>query len=99
MSRKLVLVTALTLIFVGIFGVSVKVKRGEADGTIFIRTHDSIDSPTANIASSNNLNYTFTGNIMIRFLFRGITLWLMVLATQFKEREAEVVYRFLKETT
>ena len=45
------------------FTLIINTKRVEATGTIYIRADGSIDPPTANIASSDNVTYSFTDNI------------------------------------
>jgi parallel beta-helix repeat protein len=62
MSRELALLMTLTLL-VGILGVAVQVQKGEATATIHIMADGSIDPPTANITSVDNVTYTFIGNI------------------------------------
>jgi parallel beta-helix repeat protein len=42
---------------------AVKIQIGKANGTIYIRADGSIDPPTANITSTDNVTYTFTSNI------------------------------------
>ncbi|MCK4482693.1 hypothetical protein KAU55_05665, partial [Candidatus Bathyarchaeota archaeon] len=39
------------------------VQPAKATGTIYIRADGSIDPPTANIETANNVTYTFTSNI------------------------------------
>jgi len=62
MSRKLVLTTFVTFALICSLSVSFQVKTAEASGTIYIRADGSIDPPTANIATTDNVTYTFTGN-------------------------------------
>ncbi|MCK4481960.1 hypothetical protein KAU55_01950, partial [Candidatus Bathyarchaeota archaeon] len=42
---------------------SFNIQTVKASGTIYIRADGSIDPPTANIATANNVTYTFTSNI------------------------------------
>jgi len=63
MSRKLVLVTTLMFVLIGMLGVALKVQKVEANETIYIRANGSVDPSTANITTANNVTYTFTGNI------------------------------------
>jgi len=62
MNRKLVLALTLMLL-VGTLGLSFKVQRVEASGTIYIRADGSIDPPDAPISTVDNVTYTLTGNI------------------------------------
>jgi len=61
MNRKLAV--ALIIILIDMLGLSFKVQRVEASGTIYIRTDGSIDPPTAPISTVDNVTYTLTGNI------------------------------------
>ncbi len=63
MNRRLVLVMILLIVLLGILGAASRVQRVEASGTIYIRADGSIDPPTANITSLDNVTYTFTGNV------------------------------------
>jgi parallel beta-helix repeat protein len=62
MNRKLVLALTLTLL-VGMLSVAFNVQRAKASGTVYIRADGSIDPPSANITSVDNVTYTLTGNI------------------------------------
>ncbi|MCK4482301.1 right-handed parallel beta-helix repeat-containing protein, partial [Candidatus Bathyarchaeota archaeon] len=42
---------------------SFNIQTVKASGTIYIRADGSVDPPTANIATANNVTYTFTSNI------------------------------------
>ena len=63
MSRKLVLIMTLTILFIGILGSASRVQRVKASATIIIKADGSIDPPTANITSMDNVTYTFIGDI------------------------------------
>jgi len=64
MNRKLVLVVTLTIVIIGMLGVTFRVQRAEApSGAIIINADGSVDPPTANIMSTDNVTYTFTDNI------------------------------------
>ncbi len=51
----------LALILIGVFGLAIRVPKVEA--TIYIKADGSIDPPTANITSVDNVTYIFTGNV------------------------------------
>jgi len=63
MRRKLVLAMTLMIIVVGMLGVTLKIQRVEASETIYIKANGSIDPPTANITSVDNVTYFLTDNI------------------------------------
>jgi parallel beta-helix repeat protein len=64
MSRKLVYSIVTVVVLMGVLGVSFNVNKVEAQlGTIYIMADGSIDPPTANITSTDNVTYTFTDNI------------------------------------
>ena len=64
MSTKYSLPIFLVLtLLTGTLVVLVGVQRVEASETIYIRADGSIDPPTANITSADNVTYTFIGNI------------------------------------
>jgi len=48
---------------IGTLTVSVRVRRVEASGTIYIRADGSIDPPTAPISTADNITYFFTDNV------------------------------------
>jgi len=55
--------TILCLLFtVFLMGLTFNIQSVRASGTIYIRADGSIDPPTANITSADNITYTFTGN-------------------------------------
>ena len=62
MNRKLALMLTLTLL-VGTLGLSFKVQRVEASGTIYIRADGSIDPLSAPISTLDNVTYKLTGDI------------------------------------
>jgi parallel beta-helix repeat protein len=63
MNRKLLSLCILTVLVAFAFSMSLKVKRAEASGTIYIRADGSIDPQTANITSGDSVTYTFVGNV------------------------------------
>jgi len=62
MSRKFSLLVLLALM-IGTLNLASGVEKAKANGTIYIRADGRIDPPTANIASADNVTYTFTGNV------------------------------------
>lgn len=62
MNRKLALLTIFTIFLMGVFGMVRCVHTVEASATIYIRADGSIDPPTANITSADNVTYYFTDN-------------------------------------
>lgn len=63
MSRKLVLVLILIIVFIGLSGVEPKAESTRTSGTIYIKADGSVVPNTAPISSPDNVTYTFTGNI------------------------------------
>ena len=63
MSRKLVLVSIMIIVLIGMFCVAVKVPKVKASTTVYIRADGSIDPSTANITTADDVTYTFTDNI------------------------------------
>ena len=64
MNRKLVSAMTLTIVLIGILGVTLKVQKVKApNGVITINADGSVDPPTAPIYSADNITYTFTDNI------------------------------------
>jgi parallel beta-helix repeat protein len=63
MSKKPVLTAILMAVLVGMLSLSFKAHNVEASGTIYIRADGSIDPPTVPISTTDNVTYTFTGNI------------------------------------
>ena len=53
----------LTLLLASILTLTFNIQPVKASGTIYIRADGSIDPPTANITTTDNVTYTFTGNI------------------------------------
>ena len=51
------------LLLLAVFGVVLNVPLVRGSGTIYIRADGSIDPPTANITSADNVTYTFTDSI------------------------------------
>jgi len=62
MSRKLVLTTFFITVLIGMLGLSFKVQRVMASGTIYIRADGSVDPSTVSIQRNGN-TYIFIGNI------------------------------------
>ena len=63
MGRKLVLAMIFAIVLVGMLTLAFNIQTVKASGTIYIRADGSIDPPTANIATFDNVTYTLTGNI------------------------------------
>ena len=63
MERKLVLTSIIVILLTSLLGVTSRIEKVQASGTIYIRADGSIDPPTANITSADNVTYTFIGNI------------------------------------
>jgi parallel beta-helix repeat protein len=63
MNRKLVFLATLVLFLSGISLATLEVPRVEASGTIYIRADGSIDPPTAELSSNDNVTYSMTGNL------------------------------------
>jgi len=55
--------TVLTFFLIGIWCATLEVPRVKASGSIYIRANGSIDPPTVPISSTDNVTYTFTGDI------------------------------------
>jgi len=60
--RKTVSGIMLTLLLIGMLTLAFNIQPVEASGTIYIRADGSIDPPTANITSVDNVTYVFTDN-------------------------------------
>jgi len=63
MLRKIVSALGLTMLLIGMLSLAFIVKPVKASGTVYIRADGSIDPPTANITTANNVTYTLTDNI------------------------------------
>ena len=63
MKLKAVSGIMLALLFIGMLTLAFNIQLVKASGTIYIRSDGSVDPPTANITSADNITYTFTGNI------------------------------------
>ena len=64
MSKKAVYLTIFVVVLMGVLSVSINVHKVEAPyPIIFIRADGSIDPPTANVTSLDNVTYTLTANI------------------------------------
>jgi len=64
MNRKLVLIMTLMLL-IGMLNVAFNAQKAEASGTIYIRADGSVDPPTAELSSNDNMTYSMTGNLNI----------------------------------
>jgi len=63
MRLKTVAGITLTLLFIGMLTLAFDPQPVKASGTIYIKADGSIDPPTSNITSVDNITYTFTDNI------------------------------------
>jgi len=63
MLRKTSFIVAFTLFLFSMPTFAFNIQPASASGTIYIRADGSVDPPTANITSVDNITYTFTGNI------------------------------------
>ena len=63
MNRKFVIAVALTLILSCSLVLMFNIPVAEAGETIYIRVDGSIDPPSANITSADNVTYTLIGNV------------------------------------
>jgi len=64
LSKKPVFLTVLVIVLMGVLGASFDVHKVEAPyPIIYIKADGSIDPPTANITSPDNVTYTFTDDI------------------------------------
>jgi parallel beta-helix repeat protein len=63
LSKRTVSGIVLTLVLVGVLALAFRIQPVKAGGTVYIRADGSVDPPTANIASSDNVTYTLTGDI------------------------------------
>jgi len=61
--KKIVPVVILTLIMISMLTLAFHIQPSRASGTIYIRANGSIDPPSAPISTSDNITYTFTGNV------------------------------------
>ena len=57
---KLIVGIVLTLLLTGMLSFTVTIQQVNASGTIYIKADGSVDPPTANITSSDNITYYFT---------------------------------------
>jgi parallel beta-helix repeat protein len=62
MNRKSLLTMILVIVLIGMLGLSFKVQRVDASGTIYIRADGSVEG-TTNIVSDDNVTYVFTADI------------------------------------
>ena len=61
--KKTVSAIMLALLLASMTTLAFKILPSKASGTIYIRADGSIDPPTAPISTTDNVTYTFTGNI------------------------------------
>jgi parallel beta-helix repeat protein len=61
--KKVVTAIVLTVLAISMLTLIFNSHLAEASATIYIRTDGSIDPPTASITTTDNVTYTFTGNI------------------------------------
>jgi len=62
--RKLVLITSLAFVLIGMLGVAFRVQIVEAKiSQVYIRADGSVDPSIAPISSADNITYTFTNNL------------------------------------
>jgi len=60
--RKTASVITLILLLTSLLAVAFNIQPVRGSGTIYIRANGSIDPPTANITTTDNVTYTFIGN-------------------------------------
>jgi parallel beta-helix repeat protein len=63
MNKNIIYILVLGFILIGAFGLAFNAKWAEASPTIYIQADGSINPPTANITSTDNVTYTFTDDI------------------------------------
>jgi parallel beta-helix repeat protein len=63
MHRKSGFLVIFMVFLISILGISLMAYRADASATIYIRADGSIDPPTADITSADNITYYFTDNI------------------------------------
>ncbi len=61
MSKNYIYSLVLVFVLIGVFSLAIRVPKVE--GTIYIKADGSIDPPTANITTTDYVNYVFTGNV------------------------------------
>ena len=62
LSRRVVL-PVVVILLTGVIVSSANVRKVEASGPIYIRADGSVDPPTANVTTVDNVTYVFTDNI------------------------------------
>ena len=62
LKKKIVVGVLLTFFLTGMLTLAFNIQPVKASGTIYIRADGSIDPPTANITTTDNVAYIFTGN-------------------------------------
>jgi len=63
MKPKVIVGIMLIVLLIGILTFTLNIQLAKANETVYIRADGSIDPPTANITSADNVTYTFIGNI------------------------------------
>jgi parallel beta-helix repeat protein len=76
MNKNIIYLLILGFVLIGAFGLAFTVRWAEASETIYIEADGSINPPTANITTTNNVTYTFTDDINDSIIIRrgNITL-------------------------
>ncbi len=75
MKSKVIICMALSLFLIGVLALTFSIQPVKAEPvTIYIRADGSIDPPTANITSTDNVTYTLTGNITTDGFNNGIVV-------------------------
>jgi len=62
MKSKVIMGVLLMLLFASMLTLAFTIQQVKVSGTIYIKADGSIDPPTANITSTDNITYTFTDN-------------------------------------
>ena len=62
MMIKLIRISVIAILLTSLLSIVFRVEKVQASGTIYIRVDGSIDPPTANITTTDNVTYTFTDN-------------------------------------
>ena len=68
MERKFIIFSFIVILLTSLLIVSFRIEKVIASSTIYIRVDGSIDPPTANILTTNNITYTFTDNIFAQII-------------------------------
>lgn len=65
MIKRLALVTFLAMVSIGIIDLRLGIQKVHAIGTVYIRENGAIDPLTVNFTSSDNITYSFGGNLNV----------------------------------